>query len=87
MRYVIITLCLALALTATTFQVMATPQDADGIAYCDNSGAPDKKDQPHHCACQQAIADDCDSKPVVNMPGCKTNCDPDKCKCHPDKCS
>lgn len=56
---------------------------------CDNTGDPNKrpKEMMHDCACQQATAESCDTKPELNMPGCKTNCRPKACGCKPEKCS
>jgi hypothetical protein len=56
---------------------------------CDNTGDPNTrpKDRMHNCDCQQANSESCDSKPVTNMPGCRTNCRPKACACKPKKCS
>ena len=64
---------------------LAVPDDL--IKSCDNSGAPNKKDEAHKCMCVQATRTDCDQKPKTDMPGCDTNCHPDRCKCTPEKCS
>jgi hypothetical protein len=84
-------LVLSLALSVAAGFAMPLPQDDEEPRsgqpkVCDNSGAPNRKDYMHKCACQQATAESC-QKPVTNMPGCGTNCRPKACKCKPEKCS
>lgn len=79
-------LCLAAALMVAA-SMWVEAQEKSVIKFCDNSGAPNKKNEVHKCACQQTTRTDCDAKPEYNMPGCSTNCRPEACKCTPEKCS